>query len=240
VLVLTLVLLAVLAAPASSGSAPPAQGDVVAPLTLADRVAAARRRAELGALEALLEAERGRPSGARVRDVVDGKGHRLVLFVARTSGPVERVHSFEPGFAVATLYALILDAERKVRLLLVEPKGRQDGYEIDQILFGRDGKVAARDHIYGTFTDCADGRFHDHRIVTVFGPALRVLERSVEFFNDPPGSGSRFTEGCTLEVAKPPFPDAPSFLLAHHLERAAREAGVRVGRSAEVGGPQTR
>src|SRR5512136_601557 len=170
-----LALLALLAAPASRAGAQPAHVDVVAPPTRADRLAAARRRAELGALEALLEAERGRPSGARPREVVDGKGHRLVLFVARTSGVVERVRSFEPGFAVTTLYALVLDAERRVRLLLVEPKGGQDAYEIDQVMFGRDGRVTARDHVHGTSTDCADGRFHERRIVTVFGPALRVL-----------------------------------------------------------------
>lgn len=233
-----LVLFAVLAAPASSVGAQPAQGDVVAPLTHADRLAAARRRAELSALEALLEAERGRPSGARVREVVDGEGHRLVLFIARTSGLVERVRSFELGLDAANLYALVLDAERRVRLLLVEPRGGQEAYEIDQILFGRDGKVTARDHVHGTSTDCADGRFHERRIVTAFGPGLRVLERSVELLDDP--LGSRLTEGCALEAANPPFPDAPSFLRAHHLERAAHEAGVRAGRGAEAGGPQTR
>jgi len=225
-----LILLSFLAAPASSGGAPPAHGDVVAPRTRADRAAAARRRAELAALEGLLEAERGRPSGARVRDVVDGKGHRLVLFVARESGAVERIHSFEPGFAFATLYALVLDAERRPRLLLVEPKAKEEAYEIDQILFGRDGKAAARDHTFGTSTDCADGRFHERRIVTVFGPALRVLERRVELLNDPPGA--QLTEGCALEAANPPHPDARSLLHAHGLESAAREAGMRVeGRS---------
>jgi hypothetical protein len=231
----TLLLLAVLAAPASSGSAPPAPGDAVAPLTRADRVAAARRRAELGALEALLEAERGRPSGARVRDVLDGKGHRLIVFVAGAGGAVERVRSFEPDLAVAVLYALVLDAERRPRLLLVEPKGKEEAYEIDQVSFGRDGKAAARDHTYGTSTDCADGRFHERRIVTVFGPALRVLERRVELLNDPPGS--QLTEGCALEASSPPLPDAWSYLRAHRLEGAAREARVR---AEKPGGAQAR
>jgi hypothetical protein len=197
-----------------------------APLTHADRVAVARRGAELAALEALLEDERGRPSGARVRDVIDGKGHRLVLFVARAGGAVERARSFEPGFAFATLYALVLDAERRPRLLLVQPQGKEEAYEIDQILFGRDGKAAARDHTYGTSTDCADGRIHERRVVTIYGPALRVLERRVEHLNDPPGSP--LTEGCALEAASPPLPDARAFLRAQGLERAAREAGVRV------------
>jgi len=206
----TLVLLAVLAAP----------------LTPAERAVVARRGAELGALEGLLEAERGRPSGARVRDVIDREGHRLVLFVATVGGAVERVRSFEPGFTFATLYALILDAERRPRLLLVQPRGKDDAYEIDQLLFGRDGKAAARDHTYGTSTDCADGRIHERRVVTIFGPALRALERRVEHLNDPPGA--QLTEGCALEAPSPPFPDARALLRAHGLERASREAGVRV------------
>jgi hypothetical protein len=229
-----LLLLAALTAPASNSNAPLAQGDAAVPVAPADRVAAARRRAELVALQALFTAERERPSGTRVRDVLDGKGHRIVLFVARTNGAIESVRTFEPGLTVA-LYALILDAERRVRLLLIEPKDRRDAYEIDQILFERDGKTAARDHIYGTFTDCADGRLHDRRTVTVFGPQLRVLERSVEFLDDPPGSGSRFTEGCAWEAASPPLPNAPSYLRAHRLETAAREAGVRVEREAGAG-----
>jgi len=230
-----LVLLAFLIAPASIARAAPAHGDAVAPLTRAERVATARHRAELGALEALVETERGRPSGTRVREVIDGKGHRLILFVARVGGAVERAHSFEPGFAFATLYALVVDAERRPRLLLVQPQGKEEAYEIDQILFGRDGKTAARDHTYGTSTDCADGRFHERRVLTIFGPALRLLERRVELLNDPPGS--QLTEGCALEAAKPPLPDARSFLHAHGLEGVTRAAGVRVGsgRGAQAG-----
>jgi hypothetical protein len=204
---------------------------LAAPLTHADRPPTSRREAELAALEALLEAERGRPSGARVRDVIDEKGHRLVLFVATVGGAVERVRSFEPGFTFATLYALVLDAERRPRLILVQPQGKEEAYEIDQFLFGLDGKAAARDHTYGTSTNCADGRIHERRVVTIFGPGLRVLERRVEHFNDPPGS--QLTEGCALEAATPPAPDARAFLRAHGLERAARKAGLRVeGRAA--------
>lgn len=230
-----LLLIAILAASEPGGDATTAHGDVVAPRTRADREEAARRRKELGTLEALLEAERGRPSGARVREVLDGKGHRLVLFAVGASGAVERVHTFEPELAVAELYALILDGERRPRLLLMEPKAKEEAYEIDQVLFGRDGKAAARDHTYGTSTDCADGRFHERRIVTVFGPGLRVLERSVELLNDPPGA--QLAEGCALEVASLPFPDAWSFLHAHRLEGAARAAGVRVEKP---GGAQAR
>jgi hypothetical protein len=234
-----LVLLAVLAAPASSGGAPP-QGETVAAPKVVDRAAAARRRAELAELEALIETERERPSGTFSREVVDGKGHRLVLLVAPTAGPVERVFSFEPGIPVATLYALILDAERRIRLVLVEPMGKQEAYELDHLLFDQEGAIAARDHTYGTFTDCADGRLHERRIVTVFGLGLAVLERSVEFPNDPPSSGSQLTQGCALEAAAPPFADAAAFLRAHRLERAAREAGVRLARGVEAASPPAR
>jgi hypothetical protein len=203
----------------------------------ADRLVAARLRSEMSALQSLCETERGRPSGTRVRDVLDGNGHRLVLMVTRTSGAVEIVRTFEPG-AVSILYALILDADSRVRLLLVEPKNTSDRYEIDQILFQPDGRTAARDHLYGTFLDCADGRLHDRRIVTVFGPSLRVLERRVEFPDDPPSAGSRLTEGCALEAAGPTYPNAPSYLRAHHLEEAAREAGVRFERLDSPGAQQ--
>ena len=161
----TLVLLAVFTAIASSGGGPSAHGATVAPRSHADRVAAARGGAELGALEALLEAERGRPSGARVRDVIDGRGHRLVLFVARVGGAIERVHSFEPGFTFMTLYVLLLDARGRPRLLLVQPQGKEEAYGgSTKFLFGRDGRTAARNHTYGTSTDCADGRIHERRV----------------------------------------------------------------------------
>jgi hypothetical protein len=114
--------------------------------------------------------------------------------------------------------------------------GRPEAYELDQLLFDPEGRIAARDHTYGTFTDCADGRLHERRIVTVFGPGLAVLERSVEFPNDPPSAGAQLTQGCALEAAAPPFPDAAAFLRAHRLERPAREAGVRLERGAEAGG----
>ena len=221
---IALLLVTVMAAPASSGRPQPDPAAVIAPATDADRIAAARRQAELRALEAVLETERGRPSGARVREVVDRQGHGLVLFVTRPGGVVERARSFEPGFPVGGLYALVLDRERRIRLLLVEPQGTQDAYQIDQILFGRDGKVTARDHAYGTYADCVDGRFHERRIVTVFGSDQRVIERKIEFLNDPPGT--RPGEGCAFEAAVPPYPDAASLLRAHHLEGPAREAGV--------------
>lgn len=224
-----LLLLASLAAPTPSGLHAPEPGDAPVVAKPADRLTAARLRSEMSALQVLCEAERGRRSGTRVRDVVDGKGHRLVLMVTRESGALEIVHTFEPGTASA-LYALILDAESRVRFLLVEPKDKSDRYEIDQILFQPDGMTAVRDHLFGTFVDCADGRLHDRRIVTVFGPSLRVLERSVEFPDDPPSAGSRLTEGCALEAAGPTYPDAASYLRAYHLEGAAREAGLRFER----------
>lgn len=231
----SLLLLAALAHSISS-ALPADPGDSVVIAKPPERRAAARRRAELAALQSLCEAERGRPSGTRVRDVLDEKGHRLVLIVARANGTVETVHTFEPG-TVATLYALILDPDGRLRMLLVEPKDRSDRYEIDQILFEPDGGTAARDHLSGTFVDCADGRLHDRRVLTVFGPGLRVLERSIQFPDDPPSLGARLTEGCAFEAAGPAYPDAVSYLRAHRLERAAREAGVKVARGLDDGPP---
>jgi len=214
----------------------PTEGEVAMPRTHADRVVAARSQAALEALEALVEKERARPTGARVRGVIDHLGHRLVLFAARPTGAVERIDSFEPAFAIRVLYAFILDSERRVRLLLIEPMDQREAYEIDQYMFSSDGNALARDHTYGTFTDCADGRIHERRIITVFGTNLRVLQRKVEFLNELPGPP--LTTGCALEPDRPPYGNAAALLRAHGLEQLASEAGLRLsnprGASANV------
>jgi len=217
----------VMATASVGGHALAADGEEVEPRTPADRLMVARARATLATLEGLIEKERARPRGAPARRVIDRWGHRLILFATGTDGVAERIHSFEPGFALRSLYALVLDSEHRVRLFLIEPMSRQEAYEIDQYLFAGDGGAIARDHTYGTFTDCADGRIHERRIVTVFGPRLRVLQRKVEFLNEL--AGQPLTLGCALEADRPPFSDAASLLRAHGLERLASEAGLRVG-----------
>jgi hypothetical protein len=211
---------------ASFGEAPPHPDDVT-PSTAADRAEAARCRAEMEAFQRLLERERGRPSGARIRDPVDRQGHRLLLFVETRQGAIERVESFEQGRVVRATFVLVLDAQRRLRFLVIEPEDEDvahQAFEIDQYLFDTRGRTLARDHTYGTSLDCADGRLHERRTVTLFRPTLQMISRAVELPNDfGPGPPA---EGCARPAARASLPDAPSLLHSWRLEGAVRAAGV--------------
>lgn len=225
-----LALAACLAAPAAASRADPAPpGGTVTPSTREDRAESKRRRRELEAFQKLIEDERSRPSGARLRDPVDREGHHLLVFAETTEGTMRRVDSFEHALFVRATFVLVLDARRRVRCAVIEPEegGHRQAFEIDQYLFDEEGRTVARDHTYGTSLDCADGRLHERRTVTAFRPSLRIISRAVEFAND--FGPSPNAQGCALREARPPLPDAPGLLRAYGLEPAARAAGVEIG-----------
>ena len=226
-----LALLACLAGPLASAAPPHA--DEVTPSTQADRAESVRRRTELATFQRLLEDEHARPAGARIPDPVDAAGHRLIVLVKTSERAIRRVDGFDHALFVRSTFALVLDAQGRLRFLVIEPEdAAHQAYEIDAYLFDLDGRTVARDHTYGTSLDCADGRLHERRIVTTFRPNLRVISRAVEFANDF-GSAPRL-EGCALHAAGAPLPDAPSLLRAHGLAPAAAAAGVRLAPGTEV------
>ena len=196
-------LAACFAVPTAAVAEPAPAGGPVTPSSREDRVESARRRYELESFQELLHGERARPSGARVRDVVGKDGQRLVLLVETTDGPVQRVDTFEPPLFVRTLFALVLDAQRRIRFALIEPEegGHPQAFDLDAYLFDAEGHTVAREHTYGTSLDCADGRLHERRIVTAYRPTLRVISRTVEFANDfgppPRAQGARWASPGT-------------------------------------------
>ena len=222
--VLTPLLVVALAARSGAGAPLPE----IAARTPEDRREAAQRRGELASLQALLEGERGRevPYGTGNRQVIGAKGHRLLLFVRTWHGSVERVASFDTELSWVTLYALVLDAQRRPRLLLIEPRGSPYAYELDHYVFDQDGHTVARDHSYGTAVDLrrrspARAPHRDH----LPPHAPRVVARDVTLLDE---RGS-LAEGCALEQGGPPLPDAATILRDHGLAPVARAAGARVG-----------
>ncbi len=223
-----LALAASFAVPVAAVADPAPPGGPVTPSSREDRAESARRRGELESFQELLQGERARPSGARVRDVVGKDGQRLVLLVETTDGVVQRVDTFEPPLFVRTLFALVLDAQRRIRFAPIEPEedGHRQAFELDAYLFDTEGRTVARDHTYGTSLDCADGRLHERRIVTAYRPTLRVISRTVEFAND--FGPSPRAQGCALGEPRDSPADAPALLRAYRLESAARDAGVKL------------